>query len=110
MFDSLFGFWKILIIFVVQKFQNHNIIHYLDDDLFVGEQNTGTLHCVKLAEIVKLTCRELGIPINEKKKPNYWGIVYSSIFLTQQLLNPTFRIGGATHLYYTRAFLEKDIT
>lgn len=67
MFDSLFGFWKILIIFVVQKFQNHNIIHYLDDDLFVGEQNTGTLHCVKLAEIVKLTCRELGIPINEKK-------------------------------------------
>lgn len=67
MFDSLFGFWKILIIFVVQKFQNHNIIHYLDDDLFVGEQNTGTLHCVKLAEIVKLTCRQLGIPINEKK-------------------------------------------
>lgn len=67
MFDSLFGFWKILIIFVVQKFQNHNIIHYLDDDLFVGEQNTGTLHCVKLAEIVKLTCRELGIPINKKK-------------------------------------------
>lgn len=67
MFDSLFGFWKILIIFVVQKFQNHYIIHYLDDDLFVGEQNTGTLHCVKLAEIVKLTCRELGIPINEKK-------------------------------------------
>lgn len=65
-------FLKILIIFVVQKFQNHNIIHYLDDDLFVGEQNTGTLHCVKLAEIVKLTCRELGIPINEKKKtPNY---------------------------------------
>lgn len=50
---------------VAQKSQNYNIIHYLDDFLFVGEQNT--LQCSKLAEMFMLTCSELGVPINDKK-------------------------------------------
>ena len=45
--------------------QNLNIIHYLDDFLFMGAANS--TECQKLSEIFKDTCEELGIPINSKK-------------------------------------------
>lgn len=39
--------------------------------IYLLESKIPVPYTVKLAEIVKLTCRELGIPINEKKTPNY---------------------------------------
>lgn len=51
---------------VVQKAQNQNIIHYLDDFLFTGRRKTSQWS--ELAEVFQLTCRELGVSINDFKK------------------------------------------
>ncbi|XP_056008909.1 uncharacterized protein LOC130051257 [Ostrea edulis] len=50
---------------VGRKALNQNLIHYLDDFLFVGKQNTS--QCLDIANNFQATCEELGVPINHKK-------------------------------------------
>ena len=48
--------------------QTPNIIHYLDDFLFAGREES--VECLELSQLFQVLCRELGVPINDKKN---WG-------------------------------------
>ncbi|XP_048757041.2 uncharacterized protein LOC130046337 isoform X1 [Ostrea edulis] len=50
---------------VATQSHNSNIIHYLDDFLFVGKPLSD--HCYNLSLVFRQTCRAIGVPINDKK-------------------------------------------